>query len=97
MTTPSGPPINPFPNPNPPTNATSLFDGVRNWFKSKGGFSHVAFAVFTTLMLAYTTNPQFHAYVLQLHAMMPAWAQELITEALAFYAWYRNNNKTPAS
>ncbi|MGB6855330.1 MAG: hypothetical protein WBE03_00470, partial [Terracidiphilus sp.] len=59
------------------------------WFESKGGFAHVMAAVFASLMLAYAAVPQFHALVLQIHALLPGWVQEVATTALALYAWYR--------
>ncbi len=73
---------------------------IKQWFQSKGGFSHVAAAVFTSLMLAYAAVPSFHALVIQVHATLPGWLQELFTTALALYAWYKTTNaktQSPAS
>ena len=69
---------------------------IQKWFESRGGFAHVMAAVFASLMLAYAAVPQFHALVLQIHALLPGWSQELLTTGLALYAWYRTTNKQPA-
>lgn len=63
------------------------------WFKEKGGVSHVFAGAFASLMLAYAVVPPFKQSVNHIHAMLPGWAQELATSALALYAWYRNNSK----
>lgn len=62
---------------------------LKQWFQSKGGFAHVMAAIFTSLMVAYAAVPQFHTLVLQIHQALPAWLQELVTTALALYAWYK--------
>ena len=66
-----------------------MISNIVAWFNSKGGFSHVAAAVFSMAMLAYGAVPQFHALVNQIHAALPGWVQELATTAAALYAWYR--------
>ena len=69
-------------------------NAIQKWFQSKGGFAHVIAAVFAGAMLAYASVPQFHALVLQIHALLPGWVQEVATTALALYAWYKSNHKS---
>lgn len=68
---------------------SNLLNGIANWFKQKGGFSHVCAAIFLALMAAYAAVPAFHQMVNQIHDALPAWVQELATTALALYAWYK--------
>ena len=68
---------------------SNLLNGIANWFKQKGGFSHVCAAIFVALMAAYAAVPAFHQMVNQIHDALPAWVQELATTALALYAWYK--------
>jgi hypothetical protein len=74
-----------------------MLQTIASWFKSKGGFAHVAAAVFASLMLAYAAVPSFHALVLQVHQSLPGWLQELVTTGLALYAWYKSNGTKPAA
>ncbi len=71
----------------------SIWKSIQGWFQEKGGFAHVAAAMFASAMAAYAFVPQFHTLVLQVHSMLPAWLQELVTTALALYAWYKSNHK----
>lgn len=74
-----------------------MLQSIAQWFKSKGGFAHVAAAIFTAAMLAYAAVPDFHALVLQIHQALPAWLQELVTTALALYAWYKTTDAKPGT
>lgn len=69
----------------------NFFQGISAWFASKGGFAHVAAAVFASLMLAYAAVPQFHALVLSINAALPSWLEELTTTVIALAVWYKNN------
>ena len=68
-----------------------MLEAIKNWFASKGGFSHVVAAVFAGAMLAYAAVPEFHALVLQINAALPGWAEELGTTIIALIVWYKNN------
>lgn len=67
----------------------TLWNQISAWFASKGGFAHVVAAIFAAAMVAYASVPAFQSLVLQIHAALPGWMQELLTTALALYAWYR--------
>jgi hypothetical protein len=74
-----------------------MWQSIQEWFKNKGGFTHVMGAVFTSLMMAYVAVPSFHQYVLYLHSRIPGSVQDGLTAALGLYAWYRNSQKKPAA
>lgn len=65
-------------------------NAIAAWFKSKGGLAHVLAGAFAFLMLAYAGVPSFHALVLKVHALLPGWSQELMTTAIALWAFYKN-------
>ena len=69
---------------------TAIWNAIVKWFQSKGGFAHVCAAVFATLMIAYATVPQFHAWVLSINAMLPGWLESTVVMLLALYSWYKN-------
>lgn len=68
----------------------NLLSNVKAWFASKGGFSHVAVAVFVAIIAAFNTVPEFHKLCMDIYNTLPGWAEELVGAALALYAWYRS-------
>lgn len=71
-----------------------MWNSIVAWFKSKGGFAHVLAVVFVFLMAAYAAVPEFHVLVLQVHALLPGWVQELVTTGLALWAWYKTTSNS---
>ncbi len=67
-----------------------IWQAIENWFASKGGVAHVIAAAWAFLILAYANDTQFHDFVLQVWAAVPAWGQEAITLAASLWALYKS-------
>lgn len=67
---------------------------IQQWFASKGGVAHVIASSFVFLIAAYALDPQFHAYVLKINSMLPAWTEESFTVGIGLWAFYKNWQKT---
>ena len=66
---------------------------IQEWFASKGGAAHVIAGAYIFLVAAYATVAPFHALVIQIHQALPAIVQELVTTALALFAFYKTWSK----
>lgn len=71
----------------------NIWNSVVNWFKSKGGFTHVVAGVFASLVLAYNAVPAFRSWVLSINAMLPGWLESTVIAFLGIYAWYKDTSK----
>lgn len=68
-------------------------NAISSWFAKYSVWTHVV-AAFVFLVGAFNYVPQFHAVVLQIYGLIPAWAQTVVLTAIALYAWYRNGEPT---
>lgn len=68
-------------------------EAIKTWLAKYTITSHTVAGAFTTVVLFYYANPQFHTYVLQAYGHLPSWSREAFTLIVAFVAWYKNNKK----
>jgi hypothetical protein len=71
-----------------------MWNEVKAWFASKGGFSHVVAGLFASAVLAYSLVPSFASLLNSIYALIPAWGHEVILAALGLYAWYKKQGNT---
>ena len=67
-----------------------MFSAIQNWFKSKGGFSHVVAALFVGAVAAYAAVPAFSSLVNSIYSAMPSWLHEVSAAVIALALWYKN-------
>lgn len=75
----------------------NVLNSVVSWFKSKGGFAHVVFGLFSVALLAYSTDTDVRNAFDSIYNGMPAWVHRVGVLVIAFYAWYKNTNNGQSS
>jgi hypothetical protein len=72
-----------------------MLTSIKAWVASKGGFAHVAAALFAGAIAAYAEVPAFHSLVVSIYNLIPASGHELILALLGLMAWYKNTQSKP--
>lgn len=71
----------------------NFINGISDWFKSKGGFAHVAVAAYAVLQGAYFAVPPFHQLVTTAFQQTSPLVHDLILSAIGIAAWYKQTKK----
>lgn len=70
-----------------------MWNSLKLWFESKGGFAHWVAGLFASAVIAYAAVPAFAALVNNVYAFMPSWAHQVALALIGLYTWYTNTSK----
>jgi hypothetical protein len=74
-----------------------MWNQIKLWIQSKGGWAHALAAVWAFLVLAYASVAPFQQLVLSIYGAMPHWLHELSAALVGLVIFYLNTNKSSAS
>ena len=74
-----------------------MWNSIKAWVESKGGWSHAIVIVIGAAVGAYYAVPPFAALVTSVYAATPPWAHTVVLAAVGIFMTYfnPNSNKTP--
>lgn len=73
-----------------------MYAAIKQWFDSKGGFSHVAAAAWIFVCSAYLSVPEFKSLIDVAYNSMPNWAHATILGIVGVITWYKNTARITA-
>ena len=71
---------------------TNLWNKLKAWAASKGGWAHVIGITYAVLVGAYAAVPQFHSLIISIWAYLPHWLIMTLAAVGPLVAWYKTTN-----
>jgi len=69
-----------------------MWNDIKAWAQSKGGWAHILAVAYLAVMTAYASVPAFKSEVLLVWGLLPHWAVQLLVALGGLFVFYMNPN-----